>query len=76
MNLELTRAEFGQSGNIAGSSEPEAEVLSNNDPRGMQWSEHGIDELSRAPAGDLGGEVNDDDVIDTRLALQFLTPLQ
>ena len=33
----------------------------------MQRPEHGIDEPRRTPAGNLSGEVYDDDVVDARL---------
>jgi hypothetical protein len=34
------------------------------------------DELSWAPASDLGGEVNDDDLVNARLAQQLIPALQ
>src|SRR5215211_78920 len=41
----LPSSELGQGGDIACGSKTETEVLSDDDPRGVQRPEHGIDEL-------------------------------
>ena len=76
LHLELPRAELGQRRDVTRGPEPESEVLPHHDPCRVQWPNHRVDKLRWAPARDLSGEVDDDDVVDAGIAEQLLAPLQ
>jgi len=74
--LELPRPELGQCRDVTGGSEPESEVLPYHDPGRMQRPQDRVHKLCGAPAGDLRGELDDDDLVDASVAEQLLAALQ